>query len=132
MTTPPSATTTSGDDILNELTPSQEVSIQPLTALQRAGLRVLLGLCIFSLVALIPIMFVWITHVPLRPNIAIDSSTNPQVITDTLKIFETYKMASDIAAEQPLKWFDGLFVKILYPLVTLVLGYIFGASQRGT
>src|SRR5262245_12775271 len=103
VTNPPTVTTTSGEAILDNLAPEKkEVKLQALTPLQRAGLRVLLGLCIFSILALIPIMLVWMLHVPSTPNIAIDSSTNPQVITDTLKTFDTYKVASDIAAEQPL------------------------------
>jgi hypothetical protein len=123
---------TSGEDILKEFTPSKEVSLQSLTALQHAGLSVLLGLGIFSLVAFFLIIIVWIWHVPSTPTIVINSATNPQVISDTVKTFDTYKIASDIAAEQPFKWFDGLFTKLLYPLVTLVLGYIFGATQQNT
>jgi len=123
-------TTVSGVDILNQEAP-KAISVQPLTALQRAGLVIALGVGIFSFLALIPIMGVWVTHVPPPPSIAIDSSNDPQVITDTVKTFETYKMAAEIAAEQPLKWFDGLFTKILYPLLTLVLGYIFGAGRQG-
>lgn len=120
-----------GSDILAGYTPS-DVEIQRLAPIQRAGLWIAAGVGLFSILALIPIMGVWWAHVPPMPPIAIDSSANPQAITDTVKVFETYKVATEMAAEQPLKWFDGLFIKILYPLLTLVLGYIFGATRQGS
>lgn len=36
-----------------------------------------------------------------------------------------------MAAEEPQKWFDSVVMKILYPLFTLILGYIFGARSQG-
>lgn len=130
-------TSITGNEILNQNAPANvlgqnPVSVQPLTELQRSGLRVLLFLGVFSIFALFGIMAAWYSHVPVTPTISIDSTTNPQIISDTLKTFETFKSASDIAAEQPKQWFDLLFVKMLYPLVTLVLGYIFGAQTKSS
>src|SRR5712692_10304946 len=118
--TPPPVIT--GASILATHAPGA-VSVPPLTSLQRAGLWLALGVGVFSIVALYVIMSVWANNVPKLPPIAIDSSKNAQVITDTAKTFETYQLASQIAAEQPLKWFDGLFTKMLYPLFALILGY---------
>lgn len=107
-----------GTEILGQ-TPGS-VSIQPLTSLQRAGLWLAIGVGIFSLVALVLIMVPWMTHLPPMPDMAVDA-----------QVLENYRTATALAAEEPQQWFDSVLVKILYPLFTLILGYIFGARSQG-
>src|SRR3954466_11330713 len=94
----------SGSAILKRFAPG-DLSVEELTALQRAGMQLVLGVGIFSLLALIPVMWVWIAHVPTMPALG------SIVVGDSARVFDNFKSATAVAAEQPLKWFDSIFTK---------------------
>jgi len=119
----------SKDDILGNFPTGQlRLLKKRLTPLQSAGMKIVFGISIFAFLALIPIMVMWFSDKPSTPDIDLSSITDTQTLANATKTIELYKTANEVAADQPQKWFDNLFVKILYPLSTLVLGYVFGAK----
>ena len=88
-------------------------------------MQLALGVGIISVIVLGCIMGAWIIAL-----LRISQLPDLRVAVDA-KILENYKTAYAMAAEEPLKWFDGVVAKILLPLFTLILGYIFGERTRG-
>lgn len=125
---PSGATEVIEEDIIGSLGKTP-VELSPLTGVQQAGVWIAAGIGAAGVFVLVVILWQWSNHVPPVPTIAINSAVNSQAITDTLKTFEYYKLATEIAAQQPLSLADSLLAKIIVPLFTLVLGYIFGAQQ---
>jgi len=121
-----SPATVSGQSILDQLPGDVPEQLPPL---KRAGMQIVLGIALFAAVALVPLLWAWMAHVPPRPVMS------PRVIasltaSETAQVIGTYREASAVAAQQPLAWFEALFTKMLYPLLTLVLGYVFGAASQ--
>ena len=96
------------------------------TFLQRTGL-VLAG-CVGALISLITIALVgkWIFSVPAPPVIpaGIDATT-------ARAILDNYKALQQIATDSYTAIFDMVVVKVLLPIFTSILGYIFGSRGGG-
>ncbi len=114
--------TVPGDFILRAFE-DEDVLAERLTALQRAGMRIALGVGIVGTIVILALGVQWWLRSPQMPSLPVDS----QQVESTKAILENYKTASDMALEGPAKIFDMVIVKILYPLFTLILGYIFGS-----
>jgi hypothetical protein len=113
-------------DILDAL--KGEVETSKGTYTQSSGMRIILAVGIFSFISLGIVTWMWFANKPVSPDLSALSLNSTQGIADAAKILDVYKLANEIVTEQPQKWFDNLFVKILYPLTTLLLGYFFGAK----
>ena len=77
-------------------------------------------------VALIVILFVgfdWVHGTVSPPALPIRSDEAKLVI-------ENYKALNDVAHDGPTKLFDMMIVKVLFPLFTSIVGYIFGSQSR--
>lgn len=120
-----------GDEILGEYAPlDNDVSLSGITGLQRLGGRILFAIFIISVLAVIVIMIPWLINIPKVPTIpVIQGQGADTAIANTQKMLDFYKLANEIAAEQPLEWFKVFVAGLLYPLATLVLGYIFGTNN---
>jgi hypothetical protein len=127
MTAP--APVITGDEIL-ATNSADQFTVQNVTGLQRAGLLVALSIGIFSTFAIIWILWVWSATVPPPPALVVNSANAPTAISDTVQTLANYRVAAEVAAEKPLQWFDVLFTKMIYPLLTLVLGYIFASREN--
>ena len=103
---------------------------EELPALKKAGMKIVLGIGLFAAAALIPLIWTWIAHTPAAIVVPAAGSIGSQTASQTAQAVEMYRLASQAAAQQPLAWFEALFVKLLYPLLTLVLGYVFGAAAK--
>jgi len=108
------------------LSAGAEKPVKEGTYLQRTGLR--LALCVGALASFVIVALVikWICVAPAIP--AILPGTDP----GTAKaIVENYKSIQQVALEPYTTLFDSVVVKVLLPVFTSILGYIFG-SQRNS
>jgi hypothetical protein len=111
--------------------PSEAVSINRLAPLQEAGVRFALGVGIVAFAVLMVLGLQWLTHAPVPPTMPTPpakAEDMPQYISGTKAMLDNYKILSDQAWDGPSKMFDMVVAKILYPLFTLILGYVFGAK----
>lgn len=124
------AQTVSGDAIVQGFG-DLDLRMERLTALQQAGMKILLWVGVVSSLVLLGLVFQWISHSPRVPTLSVNS-TDSQQMANAKAALENYKTASDLAWEGPARLFDVVILKVLYPLITLVLGYIFGTRVAGT
>ena len=95
------------------------------TFLQRTGLT--LAVCVGSLMAIVTLAIVgkWIWSAPPIPVIP------PGADASTVKaILENYKSLQQIAMEPYTAFFETIVVKVLLPIFTSILGYIFGSRSE--
>jgi hypothetical protein len=123
-------TTINGSEIVGQYG-EQAVDIKLLTPLQKAGLRILLGVAIVSVFVIIGLGLQWISQAPKFPNLPI-SAADTQQIANTKMLLENYKAAGELALSGPKELLDMIVLKMLYPLFTLVLGYVFGTRRADT
>jgi hypothetical protein len=126
----------SGDAILKTAGDGTEsssigVTIDRLAPLQEAGVRFALGVGVLAFLVLLVLGVQWLLHSPVNPTLPsppAKAEDMPQYISSTKAMLDNYKILSDQAWDGPSKLFDVVIVKILYPLFTLILGYVFGAK----
>jgi len=123
-------TTIKGSEIVGQYG-EEAVDIKLLTPLQKAGLRILLGVGIVSVFVILGLGWQWISQSPKFPTLP-TSATDTQQITNAKSLLENYKMAGELALSGPKDLFDMIILKVLYPLFTLVLGYVFGTRKADT
>ncbi len=94
------------------------------TFLQRTGL--LLAACVGTLATVVTILLVakWMYSAPSMPVIA--SGTDPNA---TKAILDNYKTIQQLTLEPYTTLFDSIVVKVLLPVFTSILGYIFGSQS---
>jgi len=120
----------SGSDILAEQ--QVDVKMERLTPLQQAGMRLAIGVGAVTFLVMVGLWTHWMWHTPTVPSLVIDSTNGQAVITDTKLLMDNYKIAAELAMDGPSRMFDQMVVKMLYPLFTLILGYVFGANNAST
>ena len=119
--------TVTGSDIIEKYG-EQSVSVESLTALQQAGIKIAVGVGIVSVLVIIGLGLQWSLQAPEMP--ILPHNPTDQQITSFKNILDYYKTASELALSGPKELFDIIIVKILYPLFTLILGYVFGTRAK--
>jgi hypothetical protein len=94
------------------------------TFLQRTGL--ILASCVGALSATVTLVLVgkWIFSAPSTPPIPPGADANAFKV-----ILENYKTLQQIALKPYTTLFDSIVVKVLLPVFTSILGYIFGSNS---
>lgn len=106
------------------------ITMERLTALEQAGMKIALWIGALGTLVIVGLIAQWILQSPKMPALSVNL-TDSQQIANTKALLENYKIANDLAMEGPSKLFDIIVVKVLYPLLTLILGYIFGTRVAG-
>lgn len=97
--------------------------IQRLPPLPRAGYR--LALMVGSLMAVVTILLIiqwWIS----APSTRIPSNFSAEDADKAKALAENLKMMSETSVDRSIKLFDSIVGKVLLPVFTSLLGYIFG------
>jgi len=102
------------------------------TFLQRTGLILAGFVGGVSAVVILALVGKWITYAPPLPALlAIPPGSDPaavKAILDNNKaILENYKTLQQVSLEPLTTLFDSIVVKVLLPVFTSILGYIFGS-----
>jgi len=97
------------------------------TFLQRTGLILAASVGAVGAVATVALIGKWILYAPQVPVIP----TNADQAT-TKAILDNYKTLQQIALEPFTTLFDSVVVKVVLPVFTSILGYIFGSRSNGT
>ena len=125
-TTPPLV---SGNDILDQFGKLTS-PIKKLTGLQTVGYNLAIIIIILIALILFALGIQWWTHTANSPTLlAIDVNNADKIIAANNATLQQYKTINDIAREGPLAVLDTIVVKMLFPLLTGVIGYIFGAKN---
>jgi hypothetical protein len=114
----------SADEILRSSGAEQPVSEG--TYLQRTGLHLAGWVGAVATIVILMLVIKWVKYAPPVPNLA--------NITDqsaAKAILENYKLLQQIVMEQFTTLFDSIVVKVLLPIFTSILGYIFGSRTNG-
>jgi len=95
------------------------------TFLQRTGL--ILAGCVGGITAVVTLALVgkWIFYAPKLP--VLQPSADPAAVKAML---ENYKTLQQFALEPFTTLFDSIVVKVLLPVFTSILGYIFGSRSN--
>jgi len=111
------------DQVLQEsgLTPSS-VKIGSFT--QRAGLKLAAGVGALAIVVTLLIVYKWMSMAPLSPDIGL-TLTKDQISA----LIDANKALHEHALDSASKLFDAIIAKVLLPVFTSILGYIFGARS---
>jgi hypothetical protein len=118
-----------GDAILNMLS-IPERAVKGLTALQRAGVNLTIGVGLVASIVIFVLVSYWTRTSPDLPALPTDISNLDDAKLNTWKLLlENYKTAYAVALDGPLQIFDQVIVKVLLPLFTLLLGYVFGTNR---
>ena|SRR5258708_38729913 len=95
------------------------------TFLQRSGLALAASVGTLATVVTLALIIKWICYAPPIPVIAADMDHEKARLA-----IENYKQLQQIVLEPFTTLFDSIVVKVLLPIFTSILGYIFG-SQKG-
>jgi hypothetical protein len=119
----PQPETVSSDEILRAA--GAEHPVTEGTFLQKTGL--LLAASVGALATLVTVALVikWIWYAPAIPAISADMDHEK-----VRALIENYKQLQQVTVEPFTTLFDSIVVKVLLPVFTSILGYIFG-SQSG-
>jgi len=95
------------------------------TFLQRSGMALAASVGALASVVTLALIVKWICYAPTIPLIAADMDREKARL-----VIENYKQLQQIVLEPYTTLFDSVVVKVLLPIFTSILGYIFG-SQNG-
>ncbi len=113
--------TVSAEEILRSQGAEKPVSEG--TFLQRTGLRLAAAVGALGTIVTLALLLKWISLFPSMPVIPVDMDrTKAQVI------LENYKDLQHIVLEPFSTLFETVVVKVLLPIFTSILGYIFGSQ----
>jgi hypothetical protein len=117
-----------GDAILKESElPEGVITSERLTAIQHAGMHILLFVGALGAVVIVGLGLEYFLQTPRVPTL--DPAKDPNYVTNLLS---NYKEISGAVLSHTKELFDMVVVKVLYPLATLVLGYVFGKRTAET
>jgi hypothetical protein len=111
-----------GSDILAQEGASKPV--RPSTFLQLIGVQLAIG--VGGLVAIVTLVLLvyWVFTAP-----PVSVATIPPDAEKLKQIIDFHKQLREIHLEPVLKLFDNIVLKCLFPLLTSILGYIFGSQS---
>jgi len=112
------------DQILSSIGDSKEKSVD-LTPIQRAGMNLIYWVGLVIVLVIIALCVDWFINAPhLPPLSGMQQSNNATIAIDT------YKQLVDLAYIRFSNIFDLVVVKVLLPVFTTILGYIFGTRSE--
>ena len=121
----------SGDTLVSSAATRNEA--QEITGLQRIGKDLALWILIITTIVIVGLGFFWYTHSPLPPQLTLaDGALNEDGLAAAENLMQQYKLANDIALEGTRELFDAIVGKMLFPLLTAIIGYIFGRQSLDT
>jgi hypothetical protein len=125
VSTPSTPVTITAADILNQSGAGAENSVTavPLSATQKAGMQLATGVGIFAFVVTVAIGAAWWHLSPGAPTL-------PPQPADAQTYLQNYSQLVKIAHDSVAGAFDPVVVKVLLPVFTSILGYIFGTQQN--
>ena len=94
------------------------------TFLQRTGLLLAASVGAFASVVTLALVIKWVWYAPSIPNIPSDLDREKARV-----LIENYKLLQQAALEPFSTLFDSIVVKVLLPIFTSILGYIFGTRH---
>jgi hypothetical protein len=112
----------SPNEILREAGAERPVSEG--TFLERTGLRLAAGVGLLATVVTLAVVVKWSFCAPSAP--VIPANADPASIKS---ILENYKTLQQITLEPYTSLFDSVVVKVLLPVFTTILGFIFGSRK---
>lgn len=98
-----------------------------LTGLQRAGLKLALGVGGVGAVALVFLGFLWVTTIPAPPMIPVDATSSARAAA-----LADYTAINQLAVDRVTTLFGLVITTTLLPVFTGILGYIFGTRNEGS
>jgi hypothetical protein len=113
----------SADDVLRAA--GAERPVKEGTFLQRTGLVLATSVGALASLVTLGLVIAWIIFTPLVPAIPNDMDPGK-----AKAVIENYKELQQASLQPLLSIFDSIIVKVLLPVFTSILGYIFG-SQHG-
>jgi hypothetical protein len=114
----------SSDEVLREA--GAERPVTEGTFLQKTGLQLATGIGAVATVVTVALVIKWIIYAPTIPTIPIDMDREKARVA-----IENYKQLQSVVLEPFTILFDSVVVKVLLPVFTSVLGYIFGSQSAG-
>jgi len=113
-----------GDAILEESDfEEKSLTVDTLTAIQHAGMNILLFVGIVGAAVILGLGLQHFFKTPKTPTLD---------ATNVGPLIANYKELSGLVLSSTKELFDMIVIKVLYPLVTLVLGYVFGKRTAET
>ena len=97
------------------------------TFLQKTGLLLAASVGALASVVVLALVVKWICYAPTIPNIPIEMDREKARIA-----IENYKQLQQTVLEPFTTLFESIVVKVLLPVFTSILGYIFGSRNGGT
>ena len=92
-------------------------------SLPTRGMKLLFGIGLLATLATILIVVKWMAIAPVAPSL--------QGVADIGAAIKNYKDLSDLALDGAIRMFDTVVVKVLLPVFTTILGYVFGSRNAG-
>jgi hypothetical protein len=114
------------DEILNVAGPSAKGEVQRLTPIQRAGLRLALGVGLAIGLTTLIVILDWLLARPALPGFP--AGTTPE---QAANIIQNFKELNSVNLDRATRLFDLVVVKAFLPVFTAILGYIFGTRADG-
>jgi hypothetical protein len=118
----PGLETVSADDVLRA--GGAERPVKEGTFLQRTGLVLATSVGALASVVTLVLVLAWIVYAPRVPVIPNDLDAEK-----AKAVIENYKQLQQASMQPLLNVFDSVVVKVLLPVFTSILGYIFGSQH---
>jgi hypothetical protein len=114
--------TVSADDVLRA--GGAERPVKEGTFLQRTGLLLAAGVGALACIVTLALVIKWIRYAPAVPVIPLDMDREKARI-----VIENYKQLQQATLDPFTSLFESVVVKVLLPIFTSILGYIFGSRN---
>jgi len=118
----PDLQTISSDEVLRAA--GAEHPVTEGTFLQKTGLLLAAGVGSLACVVTLALVIRWIAYAPPVPTIPLDMDREKARL-----LIENYKQLQQVTLEPFTSLFDSVVVKVLLPIFTSILGYIFGSRS---
>ncbi len=109
------------DQIRIHLAEKKEGTARQLNPLSKVGFWLAMIVLSYIFVVTFALLYNYFTNIPETPQLVLGDSTSTNSI-----LIDGYERLSDISTDRSLKLFDQLIHKTILPVLTAILGYIFG------
>jgi hypothetical protein len=125
MPADPAIETVSPSEILQSA--GAEAPVNEGTFLERTGLSLATGVGALAAIVTLALVAKWAFSAPAAPVISVDS--DPSKVQAALA---NYKLLQQTALDPYTSLFDSVVVKVLLPVFTTILGFIFGSKRASS
>lgn len=121
----------SADDVLAAAGAGSSSAVQGITGTQRLGFKLASGVGVLAAAVMLGIGIAWWHAFPGNPDVSMLKPGAGNSSSQISEYISNYKALASVARDSLSGTFEAVVVKVLLPVFTSILGYIFGTHREG-